>query len=72
MNKKFAPSEITVNAASAWLAKSGIAAHRIGRTMNGGALTFDASVEELEHLLKTEYHFYEHSSTEDSMVGCEQ
>ncbi|KAL1595200.1 hypothetical protein SLS60_009888 [Paraconiothyrium brasiliense] len=53
----FAPSEDTISAVSEWLVESGgIAKERITHTNNKAWLAFDATVEEAEKLLMTEYH----------------
>lgn len=37
-----------------------------------GWLKFDASVEELENLLSTKYHVYEHATTQEGHIGCDE
>lgn len=65
----FAPTRETVDAVRAWLASSGIAPERVRQSQSLGWLTFDATVEEAENLLSTEYHLYRHS-TGKPHVAC--
>lgn len=65
----FAPTRETVDAVRTWLATSGIASERVKQSQSLGWLTFDATVEEAENLLKTEYHLYKHS-TGKPHVAC--
>ncbi|KAK0115982.1 hypothetical protein ONS95_013021 [Cadophora gregata] len=58
--RKFAPTQGTVDAVTAWLTTSGINAQRITHSENRGWLAFDATTEEAEGLLHTKYHLYEH------------
>ena len=67
----FAPSEATINATTTWLKESGIANHRITNAKDRGYLTFEATVDELEKLLKTEYYLYQHFDSERSMAACD-
>ena len=55
-----------------WLTDSGFATDRVVQSKNRGFLTFDATVRELEGLLKTEYHLYKHTSMDDTMIACDQ
>lgn len=67
----FAPSEDTVDAVTQWLVVSGgIDRERIAYTDNKGWLAFDATVEEAERLLVTEY--FEADDGERRTVGCDQ
>ena len=65
----FAPSQNTVDTVTQWLTSAGIAPERISRTQSLGWLQFDATVEEAEALLKTEYHMYKHYSGQPH-VAC--
>lgn len=51
---------------------SGIPADRIGQTAGRDWITFDASVDEAEALLKTKYHVYEHDYSGQPHVACEE
>lgn len=56
----FSPEQSTVDTVRAWLIDSGINPKRITHSDNKGWLAFDATTEEAEALLLTEYHLYEH------------
>jgi tripeptidyl-peptidase-1 len=67
----FSPSKETIQTVKTWLHDSGIDASRVKLSKSLGWLKFDATTAELERLLKTEYHRYEHES--GSMhVACEK
>ena len=59
----FAPADAAVQSVRAWLESSGIAPHRISQSVNKQWIQFDAKAREVERLLKTEYHSWEHKST---------
>jgi len=44
----------------------------ISQSINKQWMQFDASMEELEALLRTEYHVYEHSDTGKTTIACDQ
>ena len=67
----FAPSKETVDTVRDWLISAGIPAERISQSQSMGWLNFDATVEEAESLLKTEYHLYEHDSGKPH-VACSE
>lgn len=67
----FAPSSTTADAVISWLVESGIRGDRISQSANKAWLQFDASVEEMEQLLQTKYHFYEHVNGGRKHIGCE-
>ena len=66
----FAPEDDTVVAVQSWLKGAGINHSR--QSFTSGWITFDASVEEAEVLLNTEYHLFQHSVTAEYHVGCDQ
>ncbi|KAK4539363.1 hypothetical protein LTR36_010993 [Oleoguttula mirabilis] len=66
----FAPSAETVDKVLQWLTSSGIATERILHT--SGSLTVGVTVDEAEHLLKTEYHGFQHASTGHKQAACDQ
>jgi len=68
----FSPPEDTVKAVKEWLASSGIHDSRIVHSDNKGWIAFDASVEEAERLLLTEYHEHEHKYSSKIRVGCDE
>lgn len=64
----FAPAKDAVDSVAEWLIEiGGIAKHRITHSGNKGWFAFDATVEEAEALLHTEY--YRHGKT---LVACER
>ncbi|MCJ1352337.1 MAG: hypothetical protein MMC33_002321 [Icmadophila ericetorum] len=65
----FAPTAETVQAVREWLESNGVAAERVTQTQSLGWLNFDATVEEAESLLKTEYKMYKHE-TGKPHVAC--
>ena len=65
----FAPSQATVDTVIGWLTSAGIAPERLSRSQSLGWINFDASVDEAESLLKTEFHVYMHMSGEPH-IGC--
>lgn len=68
----FSPSRETVDTVAEWLVASGIARERITHTDNKAWLAFDATAEEAESLLHTQY--YHDGIEEDcaSKVGCNE
>lgn len=68
----FAPSHETVNSIHEWLTSAGIPAERIEQSQSLNWLTFHASVDEAESLLKTKYHVYEHATTGQAHVACDE
>ena len=68
----FAPSNETVEAVRDWLIKAGIHKARVTHSDNKAWLAFDATTEEAEGLLQTEYHSYQHKQDGHSVTACEQ
>ena len=68
----FAPSHAAVDAINNWLVSAGIAAEKISQSVNKQWMQFDASTEDLESLLNTKYHVYEHTETGQSTVACDE
>lgn len=68
----FAPPEETVDAVKEWLTSFGIHSSRIIHSDNKGWLAFDATVEEAENLLHTEFYEHEHMHSPNVRVGCDQ
>ena len=67
----FAPSQQSVDFVEDWLVKSGINKDRIQLSRGRGWLHFNATVDEVESLLKTEYKFYSHPSGHQH-VACDE
>jgi tripeptidyl-peptidase-1 len=61
--KTFAPSKETVEEVKEWLQAAGISVTRVSMVTSSGWLTFNATASEMEGLLNTEYHVYEHVET---------
>jgi tripeptidyl-peptidase I len=67
----FRPSSESIESVRDWLHSSGIDSDRHEVSPGKGWLKFEATIEELESLLSTEYHVYEHSETEALHIGCD-
>lgn len=67
----FAPSQDTISVVHEWLLAAGIARGRITKSRSSGWLHFNATIEEAEMLLRTEYHLYEHEVTGQGHVACD-
>ncbi|KAK3937828.1 putative Tripeptidyl-peptidase sed1 [Diplogelasinospora grovesii] len=65
----FAPPQASVDVVTEWLVGSGFAPERISQSVNKQWIQFDATVEEAEDLLFTEYHVWEHSSGSRDISG---
>ncbi|KAL2070575.1 hypothetical protein VTL71DRAFT_13601 [Oculimacula yallundae] len=68
----FAPSQKTVDAVHEWLVSAGIAAEKISQSVNKQWMQVDASVLDLESLLDTEYHEYEHTDSGKTTLACDK
>ena len=68
----FAPAPSTVESVRDWLVGSGIDANTISQSTNKQWLQFDATTAEVESLLKTKYHVYEHTATGKTNVACDE
>lgn len=68
----FAPSDEAVSSVRAWLEGAGIASDRISRSANKQWMQLDATVDEAENLLRTEYYVYEHGPTGRTTVACDE
>ncbi|KAL9080561.1 MAG: hypothetical protein Q9157_000703 [Trypethelium eluteriae] len=67
----FEPSKESVSTIRSWLEKAGIRPDRISQSANKQWIQFDASVEEAESLLRTEYYIYEHGPTGRTNIACD-
>jgi tripeptidyl-peptidase-1 len=61
-----------VDAVYEWLVSAGVTAEKISQSVNKQWMQFDASASDLESLLNTEYHVYQHSETGKSTIACDQ
>lgn len=68
----FAPADESVQAVRDWLTTFGIHDSRVVHSDNKGWLAFDATVEEAEKLLLTEYYEHEHRHSPSIRVGCDE
>jgi tripeptidyl-peptidase-1 len=68
----FRPSSKSIESLRDWLHSSGIETDRHQVSPGRGWLKFDATIEELESLLSTEYHVYEHVDTKELHIGCDE
>lgn len=67
----FAPATETIDAVHNWLVSSGIESSRISLSRGRNWFNVNASISEVEALLKTEYKVYEHS-TGQKHIACEE
>lgn len=67
----FAPSQDTVSIVTNWLTTAGIAKERITHTDNKAWLAFDATANEAESLLHTEFHEYEFENSGKGAIACD-
>jgi tripeptidyl-peptidase I len=72
VHSTFAPTDEAVTAVRDWLTQFGIHDSRIVHSDNKGWLAFDASAEEAERLLLTEFHEHEHRQSSKLRVGCDR
>lgn len=68
----FAPSKETLDAVKDWLSSAGIHSTRVKQGQSLGFVEFDATVDEAEYLLSTEYNVYEHTETGQPHIACEE
>lgn len=68
----FAPSKEAQDSVVEWLKSSGIVSHRMGLSHNKQWMQIDATVDEMERLLKTEFHVWEHTPTGKLNVACDE
>jgi len=66
----FAPSDDTIEAVSEWLEDSGISRDRMGLSINKGWIEVNATVAEVEELIKAEYHVFTHAETGVEQISC--
>ncbi|KAI1374799.1 subtilisin-like protein [Hypoxylon crocopeplum] len=70
--KFFAPLESTYKAVRDWLVEAGIPSHNISQSSNKQWVQFDAPVSQVEDLLMTDYHVWEHVDTGVKNVACDE
>ncbi|KAE9402286.1 hypothetical protein BT96DRAFT_918295 [Gymnopus androsaceus JB14] len=67
----FAPSSESIKTVYEWLSGSGIAPERFKITSSKSWIELDATVEEAEKLMLTEYHVYKHKSGQ-THIACDE
>ena len=67
----FRPTTESVETVREWLLAEGIDPSRIKLSATGGWIEANVSIAEAEHLLKTEYHVYNHAFSDTKHVACE-
>ena len=72
ISRMFSPSVETVDAVRDWLSQSGISPKRHSIAASKGHIQFMANMGEVEDLLATEYHTYEHEETGAISISCDQ
>ncbi|SPQ24197.1 5c144f50-d437-4163-8e69-cc08c50b03a7 [Thermothielavioides terrestris] len=68
----FAPQNLSVARVKGWLTSAGISEGRISQSANKQWIQFDAPVHEVEELLLTRYHIFEHLETGIKNIACSQ
>jgi len=68
----FRPKKESLKTVSDWLHNSGIESSRHNISAGRGWVKFEASVDELESLLYTQYHVYQHSESKEEHLGCDE
>ncbi|KAH6660863.1 peptidase S8/S53 domain-containing protein [Truncatella angustata] len=69
--KMFSPSNETIQMTKDWVTATGIEAKRIAHTASGGWLVFNATVDEAERLLETNFWLYENEEGQ-VVAGCDE
>ena len=67
----FAPAQDTVSAVVSWLEENAIEEARTVLSGNKGWIAFDATVDEAERLLRTEYYQFEHTESGHRSFACD-
>ncbi|EOA86025.1 uncharacterized protein SETTUDRAFT_177490 [Exserohilum turcica Et28A] len=68
----FAPSQQASDTTLAWLREAGIGSQRVKHSVGRNWLEFSATVSELEALLNTQYHNYQHKQSGGFRVACDE
>ena len=72
VERLFSPSESSAEEVRGWLIDSGIQSSRHAVARGRGSVQFNATIWELERLLSTEYHVYEHTDTGSTGLSCSE
>ncbi|RAL08475.1 S53 family peptidase [Aspergillus homomorphus CBS 101889] len=68
----FAPSNASVEAVRNWLIGAGVDQSRLGQTKNKAWIVFNATTEEAEALLHTQYYYYRNKATGSTTIATDQ
>lgn len=68
----FKPKKEAIDAVMDWLAAEGVHASRVRLSTSKTWLTFNATIREVEQILKTKYHVYKHADSKGRHVACEK
>ncbi|KAI0505318.1 peptidase S8/S53 domain-containing protein [Xylaria bambusicola] len=68
----FAPLESSVQVVKNWLIEAGVEEYTISQSANKQWIQFDAPVNQIEDLLMTNYHVWEHKLTGTKDIGCDE
>ncbi|KAK1766642.1 alkaline serine protease [Phialemonium atrogriseum] len=68
----FAPPGSSVDTVTEWLTEAGIGAERISQSINKQWIQFEATAAEVEDILFTEYHVFEHRDTGTKNIACDE
>jgi len=68
----FAPHPDASKTTLDWLQSSGVDLKRVKHSVGHNWVEFSATVEELEALLNTEYHYYQHKASGGFRVACDE
>ncbi|KAH7092125.1 peptidase S8/S53 domain-containing protein [Paraphoma chrysanthemicola] len=68
----FAPHPEASDSTIEWLTTSGIELNRIKHSKGRNWVEFSATVAELEELLNTEYHYYQHKESGGHRIACDE
>ncbi|KAL1654284.1 hypothetical protein SLS61_003289 [Didymella pomorum] len=68
----FAPHPKASETTLEWLQSSGVDLKRVKHSVGRNWVEFSATVEELEALLNTEYHFYQHKTSGGFRIACDE
>lgn len=72
ITEMFSPSRESIESIREWLTGSGISEDRIAHSLGYDWIHFNATVQEAEQLLQTQYHAYQFGLETRSTVGCDE
>lgn len=68
----FSPDESSVTAIKEWLISSGVSPNAITSPQSRGWVDFSTTVDQLESLMKTKYHMYDHVEARSAHLGADE